>query len=105
MHDYLAKVVKDQTTVEEIRAFIKSHWVIQELVQIPIQLDALCYSWYKGLGSGGAPQTMTTLYQAIEIKLWNKDILQLRKGKKMGKGRSMAAQWLSILRVANTLAG
>lgn len=70
MHDYLAKVVKDQTTVEEIRAFIKSHWVIQELVQIPIQLDALCYSWRKGLGSGDAPQTMATLYQAIEIKLW-----------------------------------
>jgi len=84
VQDYLTKVVKEQTAVEEIRAFIKSHWVIQGLVQIPIQLDALCYSWYKGLGSGNAPQTMTTLYQAIEIKLWNKDILQL--GKENGQG-------------------
>lgn len=65
VQDYLAKVVQDQTSVEEIRAFIKSHWVMQGLVQIPIQLDALCYSWYKGLGPGGAPQTMTALYQAL----------------------------------------
>lgn len=79
VQDYLATVVKDQRTVEEIWAFIKSNWVIEGLVQIPIQLDALCYSWYKGLGPGGAPQTMTALYQAIEVKLWNKDILQLGK--------------------------
>ncbi|OKL55213.1 hypothetical protein UA08_09516 [Talaromyces atroroseus] len=73
---YLTRVV-DKAKAEAIRSFIQSHWLIQGLVQIPIQLDALCYSWDSGLR--GVPETMTALYQAIELKLWMKDILQLGK--------------------------
>jgi HEAT repeat protein len=76
---YLAKVVNNKDKSERIWSFIQGHWPIQGLVQIPIQLDALCYSWdtQSGLSSGGAPETMTALYQAIEIKLWKKDMLRL----------------------------
>ncbi|KAL1880473.1 hypothetical protein Plec18167_003877 [Paecilomyces lecythidis] len=78
---YLNKVVKDQNTTQEIQAFIQGHWLIQGLVQIPIQLDALCYSWDSGFYFDGPPETMTALYQAIELKLWAKDVLQLGKPK------------------------
>ncbi|KAK2760247.1 hypothetical protein FQN54_002314 [Arachnomyces sp. PD_36] len=76
---YLTKVVDDKDKTERIWSFIQGHWIIQGLVQIPIQLDALCYSWDDSLSSGDAPETMTALYQAIELKLWKKDILHLTK--------------------------
>ncbi|GAD94383.1 hypothetical protein TSTA_111040 [Paecilomyces variotii No. 5] len=78
---YLNKVVKDKHTAQEMQAFIQGHWLIQGLVQIPIQLDALCYSWNSGFYLDGPPETMTALYQAIELKLWAKDVLQLGKPK------------------------
>ncbi|KAJ5496705.1 hypothetical protein N7463_008692 [Penicillium fimorum] len=79
VQDYVAKVVNDQATAEEIQAFIGSHLLIQGLVQIPIQLDALCYSWHNDLGSAGGLKTMTALYTAIELKLWKKDILRVKR--------------------------
>ncbi|THC91705.1 hypothetical protein EYZ11_008830 [Aspergillus tanneri] len=81
VQEYVTKVVKNRAMAEGIQAFIDSHWLIQGLVQIPIQLDALCYSWHNDLRSGGVPKTMTALYQSIELKLWKKDILQLGKKK------------------------
>ncbi|OJD18908.1 hypothetical protein AJ78_01094 [Emergomyces pasteurianus Ep9510] len=81
---YLTNVVLDEHTAHEIQEFINSHWLIQGLVRIPIQLDALCYSWDKDLRSKGVPKTMTALYQAIELKLWKKDILQLNKRNEEG---------------------
>lgn len=78
---YLSKVVSDRDTAQEMQSFIQGHWLIQGLVQIPIQLDALCYSWDSDFSCRGAPETMTALYQAIELKLWTKDILQLGKPK------------------------
>lgn len=65
----------DKDTAKEIMECIKGNWLIQGLVQIPIQLDALCYSWDQDSPSGDVPKTMTTLYQAIELKLWKKDYL------------------------------
>jgi hypothetical protein len=82
---YLSKVVHNEYNANEIWSFINSHWLVHGLVQIPIQLDALCYSWESDFRSKGAPETMTALYQAIELKLWKKDILQL--GKKDGGER------------------
>jgi NACHT/LRR/PYD domain-containing protein 3 len=81
---YLAKTTIDPVAVTQIYSFIQSHWLIQGLVRIPIQLDALCYSWDNDFRSGGRLQTMTTIYQAIEIKLWKKDILNLEKGNNTG---------------------
>jgi hypothetical protein len=53
--------------------------LIQDLVQIPIQLDALCFTWNEGLGSEMKFDTMTAVYRAIEDSLWKKDILRLEK--------------------------
>ncbi|KAH2345388.1 hypothetical protein KXW91_006727, partial [Aspergillus fumigatus] len=70
---------EDEIRAKEIQSFIQEHWLLQGLVRIPIQLDALCYSWNSDFQSGGVPKTMTTLYQAIELKLWKKDISRLEK--------------------------
>ncbi|KAL4804601.1 hypothetical protein BDV18DRAFT_161696 [Aspergillus unguis] len=76
---YLAKTTKDPAIANQISSFIRSHWLIQELVRIPIQLDALCYTWSENsFLSDASPQTMTEIYQAIELKLWKKDILNLQ---------------------------
>ncbi|KAF4636626.1 hypothetical protein G7Y89_g1439 [Cudoniella acicularis] len=75
---YIKKAAPDQA--EEIQSFIQEHWLIQGLVRIPIQLEALCYSWdARTVNSGLVPKSMTTLYQAIERKLWKKDSARLGK--------------------------
>ncbi|KAH0565556.1 hypothetical protein GP486_001052 [Trichoglossum hirsutum] len=79
---YLKKTFQkpeDEKQAREIQCFIQDHWLIQGLVRIPIQLDALCYSWDIDFRSGGVPKTMTALYEAIELKLWKKDICRLGK--------------------------
>ncbi|UAW64791.1 HEAT repeat domain-containing protein [Mycoavidus sp. HKI] len=60
-----------------IKRFIKEMPLIQGLVNIPIQLDALCYSWDKL--PKGQEVTMAMLYQAIIDKLWRKDSIRLEK--------------------------
>ncbi|KAL9477223.1 hypothetical protein ACSS6W_007064 [Trichoderma asperelloides] len=67
----------DEKTVGKIQSFLQDHWLIQGLARIPIQLDALCYSW-KDIRSD-MPETMTAIYQAIELSLWKKDIVRLEK--------------------------
>ncbi|MCX8565564.1 MAG: WD domain-containing protein, G-beta repeat-containing protein [Glomeribacter sp. 1016415] len=61
-----------------IQQFIHHTPLIQGLVNIPIQLDALCYSWDR------LPQnqevTMAMLYEAMVNKLWCKDGANLEKG-------------------------
>jgi hypothetical protein len=75
---YIEKV-HDRPIADQIQAFIYSHWLIQGLVRIPIQLDALCYSWSKEFHADSGPKNMTTLYEAIKLKLWKKDICRLEK--------------------------
>ncbi|PNP52850.1 hypothetical protein THARTR1_06691 [Trichoderma harzianum] len=82
--DYIKKVFTDPKTAEsdtetisKVQSFLQNHWLIQGLVRIPIQLDAFCYSW-KDIHSDML-ETMTALYQAIELSLWKKDILRLKK--------------------------
>ncbi|KAK1241457.1 hypothetical protein MKX08_001431 [Trichoderma sp. CBMAI-0020] len=67
----------DEKKVDKIQSFLQGHWLIQGLVRIPIQLDALCYSW-KDIRTD-MPKTMTALYQAIELSLWKKDIMRQQK--------------------------
>ncbi|KAF5570594.1 NACHT LRR PYD domain-containing protein [Fusarium phyllophilum] len=64
---------------KEIQTFLSSRPLIQDLVRIPIQLDALCYGWDQVHNQG--PETMTDLYQSIEKGLWSKDIVRLGKSK------------------------
>ncbi|MCX8565275.1 MAG: HEAT repeat [Glomeribacter sp. 1016415] len=73
---YIEKCVpaSNQTAIQQ---FIHRTPLIQGLVNIPIQLDALCYSWDK------LPQnqevTMSMLYEAMVDKLWRKDSVRLEK--------------------------
>ncbi|KAF5697144.1 ARM repeat-containing protein [Fusarium mundagurra] len=75
---YIRKAAPYQT--REIQTFLQDRWLLQSLIRIPIQLEALCYSWdAKTENSGEVPTTTTTIYQAIERKLWKKDVVRLEK--------------------------
>ncbi|MCX8567229.1 MAG: HEAT repeat-containing protein [Glomeribacter sp. 1016415] len=60
-----------------IQQFIHHTPLIQGLVNIPIQLDALCYSWDKL--PKNQEVTMAMLYEAMVDKLWRKDSVRLEK--------------------------
>lgn len=75
---YLEADPKIKPRANEVQSFLKEHWLIQGLVRIPIQLDALCYTW-EDFDSGIVPDTMTGIYQAIEQRLWKKDAIRLEK--------------------------
>ncbi|KAI2641955.1 hypothetical protein GGS21DRAFT_486809 [Xylaria nigripes] len=62
---------------QKVLKFLDDHPLIGDLARIPIQLDALCFAWDDV--SRDEPQTMTDLYQAIELGLWRKDALLLGK--------------------------
>ncbi len=67
---------------QEMKRFIQTNAFIQGLVNVPIQLDALCYSWdeIKRLQQGAhSEMTVTALYQAMMNKLWRKDMLRFGK--------------------------
>ncbi len=70
-----------ETNQIAIQQFIDRTPLIQGLVNIPIQIDALCYSW----GTLPVPMrekgaiTMSTLYQAMIENLWQKDGARLEK--------------------------
>ncbi|KAK9434688.1 nacht nucleoside triphosphatase [Metarhizium brunneum] len=73
VNEYIRMNFTDTHKVERVRNFLKQHWLIQGLVRIPIQLDALCYTWNDRLQT--VPDTMTSMYKLIELKLWKKDIV------------------------------
>ncbi|OGE47082.1 hypothetical protein PENARI_c067G09074 [Penicillium arizonense] len=68
----------DSKKANGVQSFIQRHQLIQSLVRIPIQLDALCFTW-DDFDGGTIPQTMTAIYQAIEQRLWKKDAVRLEK--------------------------
>ncbi|KAK4073091.1 hypothetical protein Purlil1_13140 [Purpureocillium lilacinum] len=55
---YLYADPKIKHRAKEIQSFLQGHWLIQGLVRIPIQLDALCYTW-DDFDPGTVPDTMT----------------------------------------------
>jgi hypothetical protein len=78
VQSYIRRVVPEYAS--DIEAFIEMHWIIQGLVRIPIQLEALCFSWDTGVAkTPTVPRTMTELYQSIVAKLWRKDAARLDK--------------------------
>ncbi|KAK8058996.1 hypothetical protein PG994_009444 [Apiospora phragmitis] len=65
---------------KSLHSFLRHRPLLQGLVRIPIQLDALCFVWNdrdSGLHSKSTLDTMTAVYQAIAESLWKKDILKL----------------------------
>ncbi|KAJ5708376.1 hypothetical protein N7488_008177 [Penicillium malachiteum] len=75
-----------QDTPEQILNYLKKYPLIQSLMQIPVQLDALCFTW-NDFKNGSEPQTMTDLYNNIEIRLWT-DYLERVKGKEQIMNRA-----------------
>lgn len=64
--------------VNYVQLFLRDHSLIQGLVQIPIQLDALCYTW-ESFSGRSMPQTMTVIYKEIEGNLWKMNVVRLEK--------------------------
>jgi hypothetical protein len=78
--EYLKKTFPDKPeTSNQIKSFLQDHALVQDLVRIPVQLDALCYVWDEDRGLAANPTTMTGIYRAIEQRLWMKDVLRLSK--------------------------
>ncbi|KAG0008246.1 hypothetical protein BGZ80_003657, partial [Entomortierella chlamydospora] len=76
IRNYLRNVVPD--VAKAIEEFIDRTPIIQGLVNIPVQLDAICFSW-DSLPSDSNEITMTRLYQVMVRKLWCKDAIRLGK--------------------------
>ncbi len=75
-------IVSTAEESKEIKHFIQANAFIHELINVPIQLDALCYSWdeiKRMQKEVPGAMTVTALYQAMMSKLWRKDILRLDK--------------------------
>ncbi|KAF9432133.1 hypothetical protein BGZ76_011212, partial [Entomortierella beljakovae] len=75
---YVKSVVKDSNDSQAVLNFIQQTPLIQGLVNIPIQLDLICYSW-KDLSSSKDSTTITRLYQTIVRKLWCSDAIRMKK--------------------------
>ncbi|PNP51092.1 hypothetical protein THARTR1_08320 [Trichoderma harzianum] len=75
---YLDADLTIKPNVNKIKSFLQDHWLLRDLVRIPVQLDALCYTW-DDLDSGMSPDSMTGIYRAIEQKLWKKDAVRLER--------------------------
>ncbi|RDW57312.1 hypothetical protein BP5796_12762 [Coleophoma crateriformis] len=72
-------MVLDQEGASAVRSFLIGHQHIQDLMRIPIQLDAFCFTWDASKSSPAQLDTMTAVYQAMDLRLWKKDILRLEK--------------------------
>ncbi|KAL8303425.1 hypothetical protein RB600_007056 [Gaeumannomyces tritici] len=77
--EYTKKALRDPHKLPEVQSFLQRRPLIHGLVRIPIQLDALCFTWDDLNDKDERLQTMTSLYRNIELKLWRKDVLRLEK--------------------------
>ncbi|KAF9922881.1 hypothetical protein BGZ67_010222 [Mortierella alpina] len=77
VNDFVSKVLSPKAA-ETVQRFIQQTPLIQGLVNIPVQLDVICYSW-DSLPTESFEITMTGLYQLMVRKLWCKDAVRLRK--------------------------
>lgn len=99
VQQYLDNVLsKEPNTKQEIKEFINHNLIIQGLVNIPIQLDILCYSRdvlkQRLKEKGNQAITMTQLYQAMVEKLWLKYI-ERPETKQRLEANAKFKEWLS----------
>lgn len=72
--DYVRSVFRESpSSIDQVLSFLDKYPLVGNLVRIPVQLDALCSTWDEGNIVTQKMETMTDLYQAIELKLWKKD--------------------------------
>jgi len=77
VEDFVVKVLEPEAA-RTVQEFIQQTPLIKGLVNIPVQLCVICFSW-NSLPRGGTAITMTGLYQLMVRKLWCKDAYRLRK--------------------------
>ncbi|KAI1174657.1 armadillo-type protein [Nemania sp. FL0916] len=81
VQDYLRMSFHDNdgdAKLARIQGFLEQRPLLGGLFKIPVQLDALCYTW-KDVFEKRSPETMTAVYQGVEEKLWRKDVCNLSK--------------------------
>ncbi|GJJ77511.1 bilin biosynthesis protein [Entomortierella parvispora] len=81
VQDFLVKVL-DPEGAASVQEFIRRTPLIQGLVNIPVQLDVICFSW-DSLPKDVSHITMTGLYHLMVQRLCRKDAVRLKK--KAGK--------------------
>lgn len=90
VNEYLSRIAGDQAG--QIRDFINERPIVRSLAGIPIQLDAICYTWtMKRFPRDNV--TMTALYIAISRNLWASSALRLEKKR---NGRSLTMPELEL---------
>lgn len=81
VQEYIETVIPDHK--DDIQTYLLKNRIMQTLVHIPIQLDALCFTWQSSSkwndSSKNIPETMTTVYEAMTTALWKKDNERLEK--------------------------
>ncbi|KAF9345394.1 hypothetical protein BGX26_003170, partial [Mortierella sp. AD094] len=77
VNDYIAKVLQPEAA-KAVRDYIQQTLLVDNLINIPVQLDVICYSW-DSLPSNEHLVTMTGLYQTVVRTLWCKDGTRLKK--------------------------
>ncbi|GJJ73240.1 bilin biosynthesis protein [Entomortierella parvispora] len=77
VNEFLVKVLKPEA-VKTVQGFIRQTPLIRGLVNIPVQLDVICFIW-DSLPKDGPAITMTRLYQLMVQKLCYKDAYRLKK--------------------------
>ncbi|KAG0007744.1 hypothetical protein BGZ80_004299 [Entomortierella chlamydospora] len=80
IQEFLTRVLKSDRVIAA-QDFIRRTPLIQGLVNIPIQLDVICFIWDPPpkKNQDMLPKTMTGLYQLMVRKLWCKDAKLLGK--------------------------
>ncbi|KAG0197962.1 hypothetical protein BGX33_000204, partial [Mortierella sp. NVP41] len=77
VNEFLVKVL-EPGAVATVQDFIRRTPLIQGLINIPVQLDVICFCW-DDLLKDDSPITMTRLYQQMVRNLWRKDADRLNK--------------------------
>ncbi|GJJ77504.1 hypothetical protein EMPS_09863 [Entomortierella parvispora] len=77
VQDFVVKVL-DSRAATSVQNFIRRTPLIQGLVNIPVQLDVICFSW-DTLPKNDSQITMTGLYQLMVRRLCCKDAIRLKK--------------------------
>ncbi|KAK4149429.1 hypothetical protein C8A00DRAFT_46964 [Chaetomidium leptoderma] len=73
VNEYLERVLPDQA--KEIQSFLQDRPLVQDLVRVPIQLDAFGFTWIESSSAPTKLDTMTAVYQAIEDGLHDGKLL------------------------------
>ncbi|RCI11752.1 hypothetical protein L249_7674 [Ophiocordyceps polyrhachis-furcata BCC 54312] len=76
--EYVKTTFNDQAITSDIENFLNTHSLVEGLMRIPIQLDALCLAW-ENLDSETVLDTMTSIYRVITQRLWTKDFKVMSK--------------------------